>query len=176
MSFQTSAIVLAWAAILLLAFGFAGLLRQVQVMVRRPQAMASPTRSPADLVGFTLPADGALAGLHHEGAARTLVVFVSPGCGSCAAALQQVAALPGATTSVSVVSTGGCESTQRLLGDRAGAVRCLADGRPVMDALGVPATPYLLALGPGGVIRGATLVDESTDVVGWLGGDRTESR
>lgn len=180
MSFLESAVLLAWVALVLLALGLAGLLRQVTVLSRSqlgrssttPASPGSGPRTTRDLIGFRLPADGELAGLVEPGAHRTVVVFVSPGCSSCAHTLTALAGVPdvtGGSVAVVAVSTGSCEPA---LADLGGTGRCLAQGRALLDHLLVPATPYLVGLDSGGTIVAATLPDQDTDLTAWVRGTR----
>lgn len=177
MSFMQSALLLAWVAIALLALGFAGLLRQV-TLLSRGQAGGGATastgapRSTRDLVGFRLPAHGDLAGLVEPGAHRTVVAFVSPGCSSCAitlSGLTEVTDVRDGSVALVAVSTGSCEPALKHL---AGTGRCLAQGRPLVEALHVPATPYLMAVDGAGTIVAAALPDQDTDLTAWVRGTR----
>lgn len=186
MSFVTSALLLAWIAIVLLAFGLAGLLRQVSLLTRgrlggeAERRGGAPTgagpglapRTTRDLVGFRLPATGELADLPVAGAHRTVVVFVSPGCPSCTQTLQGLAVLPEVTAgsvAVVAVSTGSCEPARAALGDvPGGSARCISRGRSLLEALHVPATPYLMALDEEGTIVVAALPSEDTDLGSWV--------
>lgn len=179
MSFMESAVLLAWVALVLLALGLAGLLRQV-TLLSRGQAGSTGTasasaatatgapRSTRDLVGFRLPAHGDLAGLIEPGAHRTVVAFVSPGCSSCAMTLTGLAAEPdvqAGSVALVAVSTGSCAPATENL---AGVGRCIAQGRSLLEALHVPATPYLMAVDGGGTIVAATLPTEDTDLNAWV--------
>jgi hypothetical protein len=175
MSFLTSAVVLAWVALVLLALGFAGLLRQVTLLSRRslgdggPRTPAAGTaRSTRDLVGFRLPATGGLASLPHPRAHRTVAAFVSPGCPSCTQTLQGLAAAPdvaAGSVAVVAVSTGSCEPAEAAL---EGTGRCIAQGRALLEQLHVPATPYLVAVDATGTIVATLLPQEDTDLAGWV--------
>lgn len=180
MTFTASALVLAWVAIVLLALGLAGLLRQVSLLTRQLEA-GGPAGGPSgvggtrgarttrELVGFVLPAE--VSGrVRHDGPARTLVAFVSPGCSSCTATLRALAADPeiaSGRTGLSLVSTGSCEPS---LDDAAGAgsLSCVPQGRDLMDRLAVPATPYLVLVEADGTLAAALLPDEHTDLGAWL--------
>lgn len=183
MSFLESAVVLAWVAIVVLALGLAGLLRQVGVLSRSrlgaagSDGTASPAgsgpRSTRDLVGFRLPLDGPLQQLVDPGAERTVVAFVSPGCPSCTQTLQALSADPllaSGRVSLVAVSTGSCDpaaaATAALAGT--GRARCVPQGRDLLARLYVPATPYLALLTPDGTLGAALLPDEDTDLGGWL--------
>jgi len=175
-SFLSSAVLLAWVALALLALGLAGLLRQVQLLSRTRLGTASVGATPSDtlagtprdLLGFRLPRTGRLADLTDSGAHRTVVAFVSPGCPSCTQTLRGLADLPevrAGSVTVVAVSTGSCEPAEAALG---GAGRCLAQGRDLLDQLHVPATPYLLALDADGTLVEAMLPDQDTDLAGWV--------
>ncbi len=83
MSFQTSALILSWVAILLLALVVSGLVRQVQQLsstaVRRPEPVGLPPGAPA-------PAFASLAPLSP---ATLVLLFLQPGCGTCAELLDE---------------------------------------------------------------------------------------
>lgn len=179
MSFMESAVLLAWVALVLLALGFAGLLRQVTVLTRGqagqsgggrsggPTAVGSP-RSTRDLVGFRLPAHGELPSLVEPGAHRTVVAFVSPGCSSCAITLTGLSRVPdvqGGSVAVVAVSTGSCEPALENL---AGTGRCIAQGRSLLEQLHVPATPYLMSVDGAGTIVAAALPNQDTDLTAWV--------
>jgi hypothetical protein len=180
MSFGTSALLLAWIAIVLLAFGLAGLLRQVSLLTRGRLGNGAPIgpgsglapRTTRDLVGFRLPATGGLADLPVAGAHRTVVVFVSPGCPSCTQTLEGLAVLPEVTAgsvAVVAVSTGSCEPARAAMGDVPGrSALCISRGRSLLEALHVPATPYLMALDEEGTIVVAALPSEDTDLGSWV--------
>ncbi|WP_131103239.1 hypothetical protein [Ornithinimicrobium sufpigmenti] len=184
MTFTASALVLAWVAILLLALGLAGLLRQVSLLTRQletgaPGATGGPAtravpagagaRTTRELIGFTAPAD-VVDRLRHDDADLTVVAFVAPGCSSCTITLRTLATDPllaEGRVGLTIVSTGSCgpatadaDGVQRL--------SCISQGRDLLDRLAVPATPYLLVLDHDGVVRAATLPDEDTDLGAWL--------
>lgn len=180
MTFLQSAVLLAWVALVLLALGFAGLLRQVTVLTRGQAgqsqsggtAAAGGPRSTRDLVGFRLPARGDLTSLVEPGAHRTVVAFVSPGCSSCALTLSGLVEVPDVqdgSVALVAVSTGSCDPA---LDNLAGTGRCVGQGRALLEALHVPATPYLMAVDGGGTIVAADLPDRDTDLTRWVRGTR----
>ncbi|QFG67417.1 hypothetical protein [Ornithinimicrobium pratense] len=183
MTFTASALVLAWVAILLLALGLAGLLRQVSLLTRQletgaPGTTGAPSaravagagaRTTRELIGFTAPMD-VVDRVRHDGADLTVVAFVAPGCSSCTMTLGALAADPllaDGRAGLTIVSTGSCGPATA---DADGVRRlcCVSQGRDLLDRLAVPATPYLLVLDPDGVVRAATLPDEDTDLGAWL--------
>ena len=180
MSFMQSAVLLAWVALVLLALGLAGLLRQVTLLTRGQvganaaagssgaAASSGAPRSTRDLVGFRLPAHGDLAGLVTPGAHRTIVVFVSPGCSSCAMTLSALATEPdvqAGSVALVAVSTGSCGPALENLD---GIGRCIGEGRTLLESLHVPATPYLMAVDGSGTIVAATLPTQDTDLNAWV--------
>lgn len=180
MTFTASALVLAWVAIVLLALGLSGLLRQVSLLTRQLGSGASPAgpavgagprgaRTTRELVGFTAPAD-VLDRVRQDGQPLTVLAFVAPGCSSCTITLAALAADPllaQGGAGLTIVSTGSCEPAAA---DAAGVrhLTCVSQGRELMDRLAVPATPYLVALDAPGTVRAALLPDEDTDLGAWL--------
>ena len=163
MTFVWAALIIAWLAIALLALGFAGLMRQMAELRRsgsRPDGPAS-----ADLRELALPTTGDLAALRRPGGG--IVVFTAPGCASCAEALADLHSV--GVTDVVVVSSG--------------SVPPLPDGwtmapeaRDLMARLSVPATPYLMAVGPDGTILDTLLPESSEELRRWLTVDRLAGR
>lgn len=193
MTFTSSALVLAWVAIVLLALGLAGLLRQVSLLTRQLETGAAPdagqtagdgrtghpgstpgqgrrsARTTRELVGFRAP-ESVVEQVRHDGVHRTVVAFVSPGCSSCELTLRALAAdesVAAGSVGLTLVSTGSCGPG---LKDAEGAARlgCVPQGRELMDLLAVPATPYLVALDARGTIVAALLPDEDTDLTAWV--------
>jgi len=173
-SFLESAVLLAWVALVLLALGLAGLLRQVTVLTRgqagrsgQSAPAAGSPRSTRDLVGFRLPAHGDLAGLVEPGAHRTVVAFVSPGCSSCAITLTGLAGVPDVregSVALVAVSTGllGSMNRAEIRAVLAHEVGHVANGDMVTMTLlqGVlNAAVFLLARVIGMVVDGALSSD-----------------
>lgn len=84
MSFQTSALILSWISILLLALVVSGLVRQVHALsraatVRRPESVGLPPGAPAP--GF--------AALAPVPPANLVLLFLDQGCGTCAEMLEE---------------------------------------------------------------------------------------
>jgi hypothetical protein len=160
MTTTTAALVLAWIAIVLLTLATAGLLRRVEQLSSRGTLQAHPGQ-PA--TGLQLPMSTYLHDL-AGGQADVLLLFVSPSCATCQAAIDAVVAA-------------------RPVGYRIGAVIREADLGPLSvpdgwlrrtSALGlfqilrVPATPYLVHIGPDGTIIDATMVLGSLNLQRWL--------
>ncbi|WBB80524.1 hypothetical protein O7606_03815 [Micromonospora sp. WMMD882] len=88
MSFQTSALILTWVAILLLALVVSGLVRQVHALTggaapRRPESVGLPPGAPA-------PGLAALAPTPPTG--PLVLLFLDSGCATCAEVLDEAAA------------------------------------------------------------------------------------
>jgi hypothetical protein len=156
MSFSSSALLVSWLAIALLALGFAGLARQVAALSRRGGSSGAAVRTTSDLIGLALPTSGDLARLRHPG--RLLVLFVSPGCPSCHALIGDIATL-GLDQRVTVVSSGTCSGVES-----APSIVCIAQARDILDRLAVPATPYLMSLDSEGTITATRVPTELSDL------------
>lgn len=163
MSFTTAALVIAWLAIVVLAFGFAGLMAQLADLKRALGDGAAPSGQASAggaVVGLALPATGDLATLRPAGGG--VVAFVSPGCPSCEGVLADLAAAA-PSGEVVVVSTGSCAEVPEAL-----PARCLPQGGALLGALSVPATPYLLAVDAAGTITDSLLPMDPHDLEHWL--------
>ncbi|MBA2695501.1 MAG: hypothetical protein H0U62_06560 [Actinobacteria bacterium] len=150
MTFTTAALLIAWLAIVLLALGFAGLMRQLAELHRSVTTGAASAGAAAPtLRGLALPRSGDLGRIRPEGGG--FILFVSPGCSSCAIALEELTDGP-VDGQLVLASSGPCADGSIP----AGAV-CVSDTRPLMERLGVPGTPYLLDVDHEGVIQGSVL-------------------
>lgn len=163
MSFEWAALIVAWLAIALLALGFAGLMRQVADLRRSGSRPAGPAS--ADLRELALPTSGDLAALRRPGGG--IVIFTAPGCASCAEALADLESA--GVTDVVVASSG---TTPPLANGWTG----VPEARSLMARLAVPATPYLLAVGPDGTILDTLLPESSEELRLWLMADRLTGR
>lgn len=86
MSFESSALLLAWVAIVLLAFAMAGLLRQIQAVAVPASRLPGLGPPVGTLVPAILPQAGSWSW-------PRLLLFVDPDCTSCAALLPHVESL-----------------------------------------------------------------------------------
>ncbi|MEW2358603.1 hypothetical protein [Spirillospora sp. NPDC029432] len=132
MSFQTSALLLSWAAILLLSLVVAGLVRQVHALGQgaagaRPRALGPPPGSRAPAFDRLGPG---------------LLLFLDRDCGVCAEVLEAVEG------PVTAVFSGPAPD-----GAPAGALAHEADG--LFADYRVPATPFAVIVDAGGRVRAA---------------------
>jgi hypothetical protein len=82
-SFEQSALMLAWIALVLLAFAMSGLMRQIQAVTRAIHGGRSLVAGPT--TGLLAPRIPQL-----DGAAESVLLFVEPGCSSCDQALTTI--------------------------------------------------------------------------------------
>jgi hypothetical protein len=161
MTTTTAALVLAWIAIVLLALATAGLLRRVEQLSSRGAAAAEPVSEP--VVGLQLPMVqhlGEFAGGHTE----VLIVFASTSCASCQAAVDGIVAAAPADLRIAVAVR---ESTLGPLEVPSEWVR-RTSAQSLFQIMRIPATPYLVRLGPDGTIVGAAMAVGSFDIEQWL--------
>jgi hypothetical protein len=92
MTFQTTALILAWIAIILLGFAMSGLLHQLQVLTA---AVGGGRTTAGPALGLPAPM---LDGLGGEAGWRapTIVLFLESGCKTCRDVLNELPALAGA--------------------------------------------------------------------------------
>ncbi|MGA8047969.1 MAG: hypothetical protein WCA30_17045 [Dermatophilaceae bacterium] len=159
MSFTTAALLVSWLTIALLALGLAGLMRQIAELRRAQQLTGTGPSRGTSLVGLALPTTGPLAGLRPQGGG--VVVVTAPGCSSCHQTVETLLGCGLAPHTVAV-SASTCEAR--------GLQRCLSDAAEVIDLLGVPATPYLLAVDADGVIRATDVPAAVEDVLAFAQG------
>lgn len=171
MTFMQAALLTSWLAIVLLTLGMAGLLRQVQqlsgaVMLRDRGGSAGESARVAGVQGLALPPGGPLSALAPQGK-PVVAVFVSPGCGSCTAVLEELSdrfAAGGLCAEVVVVSSGPCDESVLPPG-----ARCVSDAMAVLDQLRVPGTPYLMHVEADRTIGAGRLALSRADVGAFLG-------
>ena len=160
MTTTTAALVLAWVAIVLLTLATAGLLRRVEQLSSRGAVPAEPAHEPAR--GLQLPMPDHLpefAGGHTE----VLLLFASPSCATCQAAVDAIVAA-GPAGRVGVVVREADAGPLEVPGTwvtRTSALR-------LFQVLRVPATPYLVRLDPDGTIVDATIMSGGLDLEPWV--------
>lgn len=143
MSFELTALLLAWVAILLLALAVSGLLRQVRALNLRPTAVRLETNT---AVGKTIALDTSMLDGH---APIAVLLFVTPDCQVCQARLQDLEKLTASDTigfSVAAVFPGAAN------GFRSSSIRVLENQKEVFERLQIPVTPFGVVLSKEGVV------------------------
>jgi hypothetical protein len=133
MSFQTSALLLSWVAILLLALVVAGLVRQVHALSQGVPQRA--TLGPAP--GTPAPA--------FDRVGAGLLLFLDLDCGVCAEVLEAAGALDRPFRAI--FAEDGPDTAPR------GATVLTGERHGLFEAYGVPATPFAVVIDEGGRVR-----------------------
>jgi hypothetical protein len=137
MDFDTSAILLAWLAIAVLAFAMAGLLRQVVFL--RSALAGSDAGALGPAIGASAPA---LPGIEYAGT-RTVLLFADDGCESCRSILDALASEPDDPSMADVVVLfSGSANGHALAPDR-----LFVQQSELFDRLAVNVTPFALMVG-----------------------------
>lgn len=141
MSFETTALLVTWVALVLLALVVAGLVRQVHHLTQGPRARELGL--PAGLPAPALDAVGA------EPGRPTLLLFLSEDCPVCHDVFEEALTQAGgpATTAIFAERAIGGEPPVNL--------RVLPDREDLFTAYKVPATPYGVIVGADGRVRTA---------------------
>jgi len=145
MSFQSTALLLAWVAIAVLGLALSGLLRQIGIL----RSGLAPIEGALSIA--QLPAVPELA---PKRAQITVALFSDPGCASCSRLVPVFEALAAKSDSAefAVLTPGqgnGIES------DR---VTLLQDQQRLFEKLHIPVTPFAIAVNADGSIRESTPV------------------
>ena len=154
MDFTTSALLLSWVAIALLALVVSGLVRQVHQLSRGGLARA-PGRLGVTPGSAAPHADDLLADDVLAEGRDTLLLFLSAECRTCAEVLAEAARLDATATAVRAVYAGQAPTTAPDgTGTDGGAVP-VTEGRPdLFTAYDAIATPFAVLVGPTGrVVR-----------------------
>jgi hypothetical protein len=141
MSFETTALLLTWVALVLLALVVAGLVRQVHHLAQGPR-----TRDLGLAAGAPAPAPDTVGA---EPGRPTLLLFLSEDCPVCHDVFEEA-----------LVQTGGPATTaifaqEAIAGDPPVNLRVLAGQEELFTAYKVPATPYGVIVGADGRVRTA---------------------
>lgn len=139
MSFQTTALLLTWAALVLLALVVAGLVRQVHQLTQGPR-----TRDPGLRPGS--PAPG-LDVLTAEPGRPTLVLFLSEDCPACHDVFHEALGLTGGPAIMAIFAE------EAIGADPPANMRVLTGQADLFTAYEVPATPYAVIVGADGRVR-----------------------
>jgi hypothetical protein len=142
LSFQTSALIVTWVALLLLAFVVAGLVRQVHALSTaagaRPAATGPRTGDPADLARFGVTGPAVL-------------LFLRSTCPTCTEALAETAAVVGDRLTVVALYEG-------QVPEQAPGIVALGDQGHLFAGYGAVATPFAVLAGADGRITAAAPV------------------
>jgi hypothetical protein len=141
MSFETTALLVTWVALVLLALVVAGLVRQVHQLTQGPRA-----RERGLAVGSPAPA---LEQLGAEPGRATLLLFLSEDCPACHDVFEETAALTGGPPTRAIFAD------EAIGGSPPANVRVLSGQEELFAAYQVPATPYGVIVGADGRVRAA---------------------
>lgn len=141
MAFRDSALLLAWIAIVLLAFGMSGLIRQMRVMANGMSVQ--PRR-----IGRGLPIPSG------PGVEATVVLFAEAGCSACEAvapeATRMASRLRAQGAPVDLLAVFSGSATEGWHG-----MQTLEERANWFDDAGVSMTPYFVAQSTSGVVLDA---------------------
>jgi hypothetical protein len=139
MSFETTALLLTWAALVLLALALAGLVRQVHQLTHGPgtRDLGLPTGTPAPALDL----------VRAEPGRPTLLLFLSEDCPVCREVFQEALGLDGAP------ATRAIFAEEAIGADPPANMTILPDQAELFTAYQVPATPYGVIIGADGRVR-----------------------
>jgi hypothetical protein len=141
MSFTTTALLLTWVALVLLALVVAGLVRQVHQLTQGPR-----TRDLGLRAGTPAPALDLVRAVPGE---ATLLLFLSEDCPACKDVFQEAIGLDGAP------ATRAIFSEEAIGADPPANMAILPHQAELFTAYQVPATPYGVIIGADGRVRSA---------------------
>lgn len=164
MTLQTSALILAWAAIALLGLALSGLLRQIRLLQLQ---QARPDRRPDFHAG---PVIGTAAPELRTGATwakRTVLLFVDHGCTSCERLFPIVESLaePSDHVDFKIIFPGSPNGFQTSRAE------VLADQEAAFGAFNIPATPYGIVVNSQGVVVAASPLGSEAALREFLNGE-----
>lgn len=141
MSFDTTALLVTWVALVLLALVIAGLVRQVHQLTQGPR-----TRDLGLRTGTPAPA---LDLVRAEPGQATLLLFLSEDCPACQDVFQEALGLTGgpATRAIFAELVSATDPPANM--------RVLSGQKDLFAAYQVPATPYGVIVGADGRVRTA---------------------
>lgn len=146
MNFETSALILTWAAIALLALAMSGLLRQVRILASTSTSRMAQLGPPIGFVAPGLEADS------RGWPTPAVLMFLDMGCRTCQQVLRafsDVATTNGHDVSYVAVFRGDADATA---GSR---VTMMTNQRTAFDRFHVPVTPFGVVLDGSGVVKAA---------------------
>jgi hypothetical protein len=141
MSFETTALLVTWVALVLLALVVAGLVRQVHQLTQGPRAreLGLPAGSPAPALDI----------LAAETGQATLLLFLSEDCPVCHDVFEEALGLTGGP------ATRAIFAEEAIGGDPPANMRVLPGQQDLFTEYKVPATPYVVIVGADGRVRTA---------------------
>jgi hypothetical protein len=141
MSFETTALLLTWAALVLLALVVAGLVRQVHHLTYGPRTrdLGLPAGTPAPSLDV----------VRAEPGRATLLLFLSEDCPVCHEVFEEALALDGAP------ATRAIFAEEAVSADTPPNLAILPGRADLFTAYQVPATPYGVIIGADGRVRTA---------------------
>jgi hypothetical protein len=141
MSFETTALLVTWVALTLLALVVAGLVRQVHHLTQGPR---TPEVGPGS--GLAAPALDRIA---PEPGRATLLLFLGEECPACRDVFEEAVGLTEGPPTRALFLTDALDA------DPPPNMRVLADQGDLFEAYQVPATPFAVVVGADGRIRTA---------------------
>jgi hypothetical protein len=141
MSFETTALLVTWVALVLLALVVAGLVRQVHQLTQGPRTreVGLPAGSPAP----------GLDRIEAEPGRPTLLLFLSEDCPACQDVFQEALGMRGGP------ATRAIFAEEPIVADPPAHLRVLPGQEELFTAYQVPATPYGVIVGADGRVRTA---------------------
>lgn len=164
MDFQSTALLLAWVAIVILSFAVAGLLRQLQLLASA-DVEAQPARRMGPEIGQSMSEENV-----PGGPGRRLVLFVDDSCVSCRGLITDLSAtaVP-IQPPVSLVFPGG-----RIDGSPE-ALPTYEHQTTLFDRLHVPVTPFAVVIDEHERVEAAEPVGSANRLRRLLGGPSLEA-
>lgn len=147
MNSMETALVLAWVAILLLAFGFSGVLRQVRELQggasHNPETVGPPPG--LDISRLDRP-------IHIRGK-ESILLFAEASCDSCRKVMPALKELASQTEIPFVIVLAGKREF-----DPPSNVQILENRMDAFESLHIPATPFAMHVNADGKIRSGSLI------------------
>jgi hypothetical protein len=164
LSFEATALLLAWVAIVLLAFAMSGLLRQVHALTTGA-AQTRPQVGPA--VGSQAPA----VLLDGNGSSRpSALLFVDGHCETCGEILPEIERIARAegTPRLALLFPDTAQTV------RGGAVKVFQHQAALFDRFRIPATPFGVMVGTDGTVIAAEPIGSTTSLREFLASERSD--
>lgn len=169
MSFETSAFIVTWLAIILLGLGMSGLLRQIRLLAQQVEGGSGVRRVNA-MVGRPLPFLGNGSAPHIGEDRPALLVFAKGDCEVCEKRLSELSEF--AAASAGVVDYGAVFPGSPQI-PHSSTLRIFSERQESFDDLGIRATPFGIVVKDGLITKAQRVGsrDELEQLVGSVGGD-----